>query len=170
MQLYPDYEFYIWIDDDIYITNYSTNIVDIIKLYRFDNILVSKDPVDKWIMNCGLLVINNTKESINLLHKIYDLVDECGTRLERNWEQDAFIRYYQKYMQPDSKEIVTVPYRILQSFYRDNSLSENDFWKPGDFSAHFTGMEEAKRIEYIKKYKKETEKYQAKKCIFRPFR
>lgn len=151
MKMYPCYEFYVWLDDDIYITNFDVNIANIIKCYNFDNILVSKDVSPEYPMNCGLLVVKNNKNSIPLLNKIYNLAEETDTSFKPYWEQDAFIRYYTRYMEKYSKEIVTAQYRDLQSFYRDNNLSKKDMWQRGDFIAHFTGMPFDNRLKHLKR-------------------
>lgn len=80
--------------------------------------LISKDVTDDCVMNCGLLVMRNDKNYIGLLTKIYDLVEEAGTRFKHNWEQDAFILYYTKYM-TNPNEIVLTDHGVLQSFYRN---------------------------------------------------
>jgi hypothetical protein len=149
MNRHPNYDFYVWIDDDMLITNFDVNIENIIKQYDFNNLLISKDPESiEEPINCGLMVFKHNKSTFVLLNKIYDMVEECGTRWAVNWEQDAFIKYYNEYMK-NSKEIVATPYKMLQSFYRDNALSKKHIWQRRDFIAHFTGMTLENRIKYL---------------------
>ncbi len=54
-----------------------------------------------------------------------------------------------KLMNPNEVSPVTIiPHNIIQSFHRDHDLPEENKWKVGHFSAHFTGMSMEKRIEY----------------------
>ena len=39
-------EFIVWMDDDIYITNMNIELLNIIKDYKFNNFLLSKDVID----------------------------------------------------------------------------------------------------------------------------
>jgi len=150
MSRHPKYDFYVWIDDDILITNFDINIEDTIKQYDFNNLLISKDPESiKECINCGLMVFKNNESTLVLLNKIYDMAEECNTALRPNWEQDAFIKYYKTSIL-DKKEIVAAPYRTLQSFYRDTNLLKENFWKKDDFIAHFTGMSLKNRTKYLK--------------------
>lgn len=149
MLINKDYDFYIWIDDDIYITNFSLNIIDIIKQYKFNSILFSQDVIQECPLNAGIMVCKNNLNTISILNKVYDLVDECDTRYKHNWEQDAIIRYYNKYM-GNPNDIITIPHRLIQSFYRTYDLPKELHWQPGDFSAHITGMDLSKRLDIIK--------------------
>jgi hypothetical protein len=148
MLSYPYYDLYIWIDDDIYITNDQIDIYNLVKEYNFDSLLFSKDVTPNGSLNAGMIVIKNNPNTIKLLNKIYDMVEECGTRFAHNWEQDAFIKYFNSYM-INPKEIVIIPHKIIQSFYRNYDLPDNLRWQKKDFAAHITGMPIETRLKIL---------------------
>lgn len=139
------FQYYIWIDDDILLTDHDKKIHDIINRYDFENILVSKDVMDWCPINSGIIVCKYSEKTISILENIYILGNSTGTIHKHNWEQNAVILYYQQFML-STKEIVTVPHNILQSFYRDYDITPDNIWKPGHFSAHVTGMGDDKRV------------------------
>jgi len=145
---YPDYDFYTWIDDDVYITNDEIDIYKTIQQYDFDCLLFSEDVVPECCLNSGIIIIKNNPNTIELLNKIYNMVEECGTRFAHNWEQDAFIKYFNSYM-INPKEIVIIPHKIIQSFYRNYDLPENLRWQKKDFAAHITGMPIETRLKIL---------------------
>lgn len=149
MSINNNYDLYIWIDDDIYITNFSIDIVELIKEYKFNTILFSKDVTDECPLNAGIMICKNNINTIKILNSVYDLVDECGTRHKHNWEQDAFIKYYKTYMQ-NINDIITIPHRKIQSFYRTYLVPDHLHWQTGDFAAHVTGMDLPERLKIIK--------------------
>jgi hypothetical protein len=149
MLSYPDYDLYIWIDDDIYITNDQIDIYDLVKEYNFGSLLFSRDVIPTGSLNAGMIIIKNNPNTIELLNKIYDMVEECGTRFAHNWEQDAFIKYFNSYM-TNPKEIVIIPHKIIQSFYRNYDLPDNLRWQKKDFAAHITGMCIEDRLEALR--------------------
>jgi len=142
---YNKYDYYIWVDDDILFTDHETKICDIINKYDFDNILVSKDVVDWCPINSGIIICKNSDKTRDILKSIYKLGEITGTINRHNWEQNAIILYYNQFMK-SSKEIVCIPHNVIQSFYRDYDITQENIWKPGHFSAHVTGMPEHKRI------------------------
>lgn len=148
MDTNPDYDFYIWIDDDIYITNFDINIHDLIKNYIFNCLLLSKDVIDECPLNAGILICKNNLNTKQILYKIYDMVDDVGTRFKHNWEQDALIKYYNEYNK--NNDIITISHRIIQSFYRNYLLPDCMKWQPNDFCAHVTGMNIEHRIQILK--------------------
>lgn len=144
------YDFYIWLDDDIYLTNFNLDIKNIVIKYHFNCLLFSKDVIDECPLNAGIMVCKNNLSTKKLLKDVYDLVDECGTRYKHNWEQNAFIKYFTNYMS-NSLDITIIPHREIQSFYRNYQLPDKYHWKPGDFSAHITGMSLSDKINIINK-------------------
>ena len=150
MTIYPDYDFYVWIDDDIYITNFDINFYNLIKCHDvFNCLLLSKDVIPDCPLNAGLLVCKNNKYTKQILQTVYDMVDQCNTRYRHNWEQDALIKYYNENLFDKPCDIVCVPHRILQSFYRNYSLPNNMKWQPNDFCAHITGMNIEDRLKLL---------------------
>lgn len=127
----PDIETIVWIDDDIIITNKDIKFDELVEPYPFDNILISQEVFDDF--NCGILVCKNNQKTYNYLTHIWlkcELTPEYKTK--PNWEQEIFLKDYKI----DKSKITRIPYKIIQSFYR----IQNKDWRPGDFSAHITGM------------------------------
>lgn len=147
MDHYPNYDFYIWMDDDIYITNFNTNIYNLIYPYSFNCLLLSEDVIPECPLNSGVLVCKNNIKTKEILNAIYNMVDETGTRFKHNWEQDALIKYYNN---NKNNNIVIIPHKIIQSFHRNYSLPDNRKWQPNDFCAHITGMSIKDRLVMLK--------------------
>jgi len=138
MKSNPDIPLIVWIDDDIIITNKEKRFEELIKEYPFDNLLISEEPYPPF--NTGILVVKNNQESYDYLTHIWDLCEKYPIwKKSPNWEQEVFFRDYET----NKKNIRTIPYKIIQSFYR---TTDKD-WMEGDFSAHITGMPLETRIE-----------------------
>jgi hypothetical protein len=134
----PNRDIVVWIDDDILITNHQLRFEDLIKPYDFENILLSEEIVPPF--NCGILVCKNNQETIDYLDGIWERGKKTKYIQEPNWEQQIMIDNYK----PDDTILKTIPYRVIQSFYRCG----NKDWCLGDFSCHLTGMPLDKRIKY----------------------
>ncbi len=143
------YDYVIWIDDDILLTDFNKDIRDFI-----DNdkpIIIQNDPDRKGNdtlyyddINCGFIFFKNGSETIDIINHIYDMGGKCKYKTERNWEQNVFIDYYNNC---DKKSFDIKPYRTFQSFHRgDNSKHQ---WTMGDFSSHFSGIDKCRRIVLI---------------------
>lgn len=134
----PDIPYIVWVDDDIIITNKNVRFEDLIKPYDFKNILLSEEIYPPF--NTGMIVCKNNDETFKYLTHIWNLCEKYPQYKKRaNWEQEIFQRDYQT----NKKHITTIPYRIIQTFYR----KQNPDWKPNDFSAHITGMSMDLRME-----------------------
>lgn len=151
MKANPEIETLVWVDDDILITNKDIKYEELIKDYPFENVLVSADVV--WSpFNCGTMVVKNDKETYDFLQEIWDLCDvEEFEYYKYNglWEQDVMVKYCRmvSVMNSNQNYVTIIPHNIIQSFYRDHDLPEENKWKKGQFAAHFTGMSLDKRIE-----------------------
>ena len=133
----PDYDYIIWIDDDILITNKEKKFEDFIEKYDSD-IFVSADALSSHPMNTGIIVCKNNGQTLKYLQYIWQLCEKYPHLKNGGlWEQDVMTIDYKK-----NKFIKIIPYRIIQTFQRRNDPD----WKPGDFSAHFTGMDMNDRI------------------------
>ena len=64
-----NYDYYIWIDDDIYISNLNITIESIINKYNFDNILISNDPTYGEIMLLILVYL-----FVKIIKKFYNIL------------------------------------------------------------------------------------------------
>ncbi len=137
-----DIDYMIWIDDDILITDKDKKFQDFIDIN--ENIMVSEDAEKSYPMNLGIMICKNNKETLNYLQYIWKI---CETeypehKFKPNWEQCVITK---DYLKTNNKIIKILPYKTIQSFYRDHPYNNMD-WEKGDFSAHFSGMTLEKRI------------------------
>ena len=144
------YDYVIWIDDDILITDFNKDIRDFITTDKF--IICQDDPqrnpaqqfLDYDDINTGFIFFKNDEETINIIDHIYLMGGSSKYKTERNWEQNIIIDFYNK----SDKNLCDIkPYRTFQSFHRgDNNLNQ---WVMGDFSSHFSGIDKDMRIVLI---------------------
>ena len=136
-----DYDYIIWIDDDILITDKNKKFEEFIEKYSCgQDIFVSADADPSYPMNTGIIVCKNNKETLKYLEHIWELCEKYPDSKNAGlWEQDIMTRDYRE---ATNKYVRIIPYKTIQSFYR----TENKDWSPTDFSAHFTGMPIETRI------------------------
>jgi len=134
-----DYDYIIWIDDDILITDKNKKFEEFIEKYSSaHDIFVSEDAMKSYPMNTGIIVCKNKNETLKYLEHIWELCEKYPHSKNGGlWEQDVMTRDYET-----NKYVRIIPYRTIQSFYR----TQNKDWSPTDFSAHFTGMPIETRI------------------------
>lgn len=150
---YPDYDYYVWVDDDILITNDNVDFSTFIQKYGFDtaddkHIMFSEDVCDECPINAGMMVVK--KEAYDIFERIWDLADPLRKAYETNWEQDAIIHLLQNDTCVRERTMI-IPHRTIQSFYRDALVPLELHWARGDFAAHITGMEMRKRMSILDK-------------------
>jgi hypothetical protein len=134
------FDYVVWMDDDIVITNPEIPLSAFIDKYNFRKsnaqILVSSDMPNEpsTVMNCGIMVFKgkHTKTE-EILDTTWNL-GEMNPVLKQNfsWEQEAFNFLY-KFMMRDEFQIIPLP--NFQAFTRFESNSDA-IWKPGCFAAH----------------------------------
>jgi hypothetical protein len=137
----PDYDYVVWIDDDILITNKNKKFEDFI-VDNTSNIIVSEDALKDYPMNTGIIICKNDNQSLKYLQHIWNLCEQYPNRKHSGlWEQDIMTMDYINNQKGDFIKIL--PYRTIQTFYR----TQNRDWTLGDFSCHFTGMSMDIRIQ-----------------------
>ena len=142
MKSNEDYDYIIWIDDDILITDKNKKFEEFIEKYSSaqdaHDIFVSEDALKSYPMNTGIIVCKNKNETLKYLEHIWELCEKYPHSKNAGlWEQDIMTRDYET-----NKYVRIIPYKTIQSFYRTG----NRDWKEGDFSAHITGMPLESRI------------------------
>jgi len=128
-ELNKDYDYVIWIDDDILIMNYNIDFRDIINKYNPENIMVdNNNNHGKWGINTGIIVCKNNDKTKDMLKEVWD-----NARPEHYfggvWENDTMNEYREQYK--------IIPHKIIQSFYFN--------YTPNDFSVHFAGINPIER-------------------------
>lgn len=137
--LKKDYDYVIWIDDDILIMNYNIDFRDIIDKYKPENIMVDDNlNIGEWKINCGMLVCKNNDKTKEMLKEVWDTA-KPEHYFGGVWENETMNELRDKY--------TIIPHRTMQSF--------KHCYREDDFSIHFAGMSMDKRMkmrdEYIKK-------------------
>ena len=127
MIIEKEYDYYIIIDDDIYITNLEIKIEDIINKYPFENILISKDVFsyqnNLYCCNAGIFICKKNNTVLKYLDDIYELDNQIKCDL---WENSA-MDYYHKNIDDSILKIIDI--NILQSQYRDTFVPYDLQWK-----------------------------------------
>lgn len=144
-ELEKDYDYVVWIDDDILITNHKIDFREIIKMYDFENILIDDNGgTNKWKLNSGIFVCKNNVDTKEFLKHIWSTADKYHYH-NGVWENDTMNNYH--VANPDDKIMKIIPHRIMQSF--------THYHKEGEFAIHFAGINMEKRMklrdEYLKK-------------------
>ena len=156
------YDYVVWIDDDMYITNTSIKIEDFISLTDKDIILsrdVFSSDADLYI-NSGIFIIKN-----NIIGNgfINDTIDNYGLMngsfKYKVYHEQSVMTYL--FFTNYQKDIEVLPFNVMQSFndlgmFKDfydifsNEKMSRD-WREGDFISHFAGYSKDKRNELMPK-------------------
>jgi len=144
MQEYAkEYEYFVWLDDDAYITNHSVRFEKFINFAPEYHMWISKDiPVDSNIMlvNCGVFIWRNSDVMIEFFEDILQSYNRLPMFREGYFHEQTVtvFLYYKKY----SEKIAIFPYGLLQVFPATRS------WDYGDFILHFAGVDMNSREKY----------------------
>jgi hypothetical protein len=171
MEHAPNFDYYMWVDDDIFISDLNCEVTAIIAPYaerctsssgRAPDFFVSQDVVDYSPFNTGLLVVRQSAAARSLLRDLYangGTVKACGrhglkqTSCERraDWEQSTLARMYSTNAIVRSS-LCVVPTTVLQSLYRSYGVMSKQLWSPtgSHFSAHVTGMLPEERLRFAR--------------------
>ena len=163
------YDWYVWIDDDVYLTRTDVRIEDLLAPYPFAHVLASRDVSDDHPLNSGVLVLKRTATAEKLLRDAYLMAEPLGLRWQSPWEQGALAHLYRASVaaaagggasaagaaldapgpsEPSEAEALfrLVPHTVLQSFHRDHDVPKPLRWRAGHFAAHLTGMPLPRRL------------------------
>ena len=142
-----EYSYYIWVDDDILITEPSIPITNFIEEYGFDtshhtlmisdDVTCSKDSFDKCV-NAGIFIAKpSIREFLDYWWSIPENVEEYAASIhDTPWEQMCLD--YILNMTDKGDDVLIVPHRTIQSILGNNQLGKS--WHPGDFAVHTAGM------------------------------
>jgi hypothetical protein len=134
------YDFIVWMDDDIVITNPEIPLSHFIEKYNFRKnkacLLVSGDIPEEpsTCMNCGILFLKaKEQKTSNLLSAVWKHADDFPLLKQHlSWEQEAFNFFY-RFTERDLFQIIPLPNFQASARFQINPLYT---WKPGYFSAH----------------------------------
>lgn len=138
MTKFPEASMYVWIDDDVFITDTDKRLEDILQGF-IDNpnavIAVQQDYYDQ-LFNLGVMAIKNIGLANQLLDEIWK---SCAEDIKWGvfWEQTATTRLWKKNLSLRKNLHILQP-RSIQSFYRPTDIDKYK-WQEGDFAAHVLG-------------------------------
>lgn len=161
------YDWCVWIDDDIYITNPSIPLEKFIQEYgKTAHLIISAQkckPITSTDINTGLFFIKNSEWSKDLLQKIWDIGNNRYNKETGSfWEQSALAELMETKTYKDSPYIARIPARIIQSLLTllfKGDTSDQGQWQPGDFAAHLAGANEDIRVWITKQFEENIYEY-----------
>lgn len=136
----PQFDYVVWMDDDIVITNSDIPLSSFIDKHNFRKreslVMVSSDMPNEpsTSMNCGIFFIKGRLPgSMNLLSSAWSYADMCPILKQAcSWEQEAFNFIY-RYADREAFLIIPLPnFQAPTRFQVDPAIS----WKEGYFAAH----------------------------------
>lgn len=145
------YEYVIWIDDDILLTDFNKNIRDFI-ISKKNIILSSEFNNSDSLINSGFVFYKNNTETLNILENVYKsgegvlYLKKCPKNelcrpsgICAPWEQTELLNYYNN----NKNDFEIIPYKQLQSHICkcEDKEKERLHWEYGNFSAHFVGTD-----------------------------
>jgi hypothetical protein len=149
-------DYFVWIDDDIYITDMNKSLSDFIDMYNFKNseavVLLTDEPVDRISarLNGGFWILKNCLPAKKFLDIIWEFPNINGlTKTSYAYEQEA-LEFYYRYSLRSAFMIVPQP-----SFQTTFNLNAPLAWKMGDFSAHLQYSDFSKKLQALCLLKKQ---------------
>lgn len=127
------YDYVVWIDDDILITNFKYRIEDFISLTNKD-IVMSRDlrgdhGYNQYI-NSGIFILKNNKTSRNFMKDVIDNYGIYNGRFKNKYEYDQSVinyMFFKKY----HPYVDVIPQGVMQTMHTHG-------WNQGDFAYHMT--------------------------------
>jgi len=114
-----NYDYIIWIDSDAFFYLNSNNIIDIINNNLTANFIFSKDITENNI-NCGILIVKNTKYSIEFINKwAYDEYLYKNNSNPLWWEQGILNNMIESNILDIKNNSFSYGYGVLQHFNKD---------------------------------------------------
>jgi hypothetical protein len=148
-------DYFVWIDDDIYLTNMKKSLSDFVDKYNFRTsnsvILIADEPICRIStrLNGGFIIIKNNPEAKSLLQNIWQFPEAVNPLSATNcgFEQEAFDFMY-RFINRDAFTIAPQP-----CFQTTMHFGSPISWKKGDFSAHLQEgkLEEKLQVLYLLK-------------------
>jgi hypothetical protein len=142
-----EYEWYVWLDDDIYITNPNYQLIQCINDYgRQADLIVSAHkslPTGPEDINSGLFLIRNSAWSREFLERVWDIGNyRYNKEVGSQWDQSAICELLATPAYRGSPLVVQLPGRVIQSQFTllfKGDKGDYGQWQPGDFAAHLAG-------------------------------
>ncbi len=134
-----NYDYVVWMDDDIVITNPELPLSSFVDTYGFRtspaSLMVSSDMPNEpsTAMNCGVLFVKGNDQSHRILTSAWSYGD-MNPILQQNlsWEQEA-LNFLYRYVMRDEFLIIPLPNFQAAARFQSNTTVT---WRPGMFSIH----------------------------------
>lgn len=162
-----NYDWYVWLDDDIYITNPDIPLEQVIHQYGQKAALIISAHKEKLPafndVNSGLFLIKNTSWSKKFLQRVWNIGYERYNQLAGSfWEQSAMQELLEMREFKDSPAIARLAARKIQSFVtllHKGDTGDYGQWQPGDFAAHLAGAHDDVREMITQQFAHDTRAY-----------
>lgn len=149
-----DYDWIMWLDGDVVITNYGTRIETFLPTNPNIDFLITKDCND---INMGAFIMRASRSALAFLEEIYGGAHVTSKILnDAWWEQKSFISLYG--ISADLRNsTLQVPQKTFNSYPPEYECLEEGStgWSEADFVIHFPGspddMREKLTSEYLQK-------------------
>lgn len=125
-----DYDYLMWIDADVLITNFDRKIEDFIELMNPDTFLLMCEDLNG--LNAGVFIIKNIPRAHEFLKDVWSTNNDSPY-----WEQASIVHHLPKYQ--DGVQIIPREYSVIMNAYGP-FIDKEHYWQPGDFCIHFAGI------------------------------
>lgn len=161
------YDWVVWVDDDIFITNPDHSFESMISSYgNQSDIIISahKEKLPEFNdVNTGLFFAKNTDWVRSFLQRVWDIGHHRYNKATGSfWEQSAMQELLETKEFKGDSHVSIVPARKIQSFItllKKGDKGDYGQWQPGDFAAHLAGAGEYVRIFITQQLKKNPRQY-----------
>jgi hypothetical protein len=133
----PDYDYIMWIDGDVLITNHDRKIEDFIQLMDDPTkfLLIGRDFQG---LNAGVFIIRNCPLALEFLKDAWKREDMARTLFH---EQTAMTDLLTGPKYHGKAQVVPHPFINIMNAY-DYRMDPKVHWLPGDFCIHFAGIKD----------------------------
>lgn len=161
------FDWVVWIDDDIFITNPNIRLEHFIqKCGPQTNFIIASHKEFSQIyadVNAGAFFVKNTQWSKDFLQRVWDIGNyrynqETGSSLE----QSAISELLGTPEYKESPYIAKLPARTIQSlitFVAKGDMGDYGQWQPGDFAAHLACASTFNRVHIMEQFVKNSNVY-----------
>ncbi len=151
------YDWIVWFDDDILITNFTIKLENIIVQYgNKKSILFQHDCNRGWIINSGLFFVRVNNMGAALLEAVCSYAHKsttCAWLWQHCGEQYAF-EDLARHVDHFGQQVAIIQQKALQGYFVKNAGWNPNLaylnWSKGDFSAHLLGTPNNVRVATIK--------------------
>ena len=132
----PKYDFIMWIDGDVMITNQERKLEDFIHLLAENKfLLIGRDFQG---LNAGVFIIRNCHRAFEFLERVWKR-DDMSRKLFH--EQTAMSDLLATEKFKGSARIIPHAHINIMNAY-DYRMDQKVYWRPGDFCIHFAGLKD----------------------------